>query len=309
MLFKKWNGLVRLAGVLGVMVACAAQAAPSLKGDPASLTKEVTTQLASGDEALQKQAVATIQKLMEAEPARAVAHLRSYWMKPLLDARQYDDVMDLANKGIVATAGEAASVEFLLQSRIRAELSNGKAQQALLDAKSLYNVSTMLAMPQTMLLIAECLNAAHPEDPSYVERFRAQQMAGAVFDGVIVVAQGSEGAAPTTRPAPRSATQETDRGPSVLSSIKAENHAYDEAIAKLTAEDFLTLTAKGNLLLLEDRVKDAKGVFDRAYGVATEGNVVTASESIARCMKAEDGAVGRANAWVLSIRPNRQKPQ
>ncbi len=279
------------------------------KVDPAVITKEITTQLASAEEAERKQALVAIQKMMEAEPARTVSQLRSYWMKPLLDARQFEDIIDLTTKGIFASAADAQSIEFLLASRIRAELSTGKSAQAMADAKSLYNVGTMAGMPATMLLVAECINTTHPDDASFVERFRAQQMAGAVFDGIIVVAQGYEGSTPTTRRAPLSATKGTDNGPPVLAAVKIETRAYDEAIAKLNAEDFQTLTAKGNLLLTADRIKEAKGVFDRAYGVVTEGYIATASESIARCIKAEDGAIGRANAWVISIRPKKDKPE
>jgi hypothetical protein len=34
-------------------------------------------------------------------------------------------------------------------------------------------------------------------------------------------------------------------------------------------------------------------------------DLVEASESLARCLKAEDGTIGRANAYVMSLRPKR----
>jgi len=49
--------------------------------------------------------------------------------------------------------------------------------------------------------------------------------------------------------------------------------------------------------------KDAQVIFERAYALAKPEDIKGASESIARCMKAEDGTVGRANAWAASIRP------
>jgi hypothetical protein len=45
-------------------------------------------------------------------------------------------------------------------------------------------------------------------------------------------------------------------------------------------------------------------VFEHAYILATGADLRIATESIARCIKAEDGTIGRANAWVLPIRPS-----
>jgi hypothetical protein len=59
----------------------------------------------------------------------------------------------------------------------------------------------------------------------------------------------------------------------------------------------------GDLLLLADRPKEARAAFEKAYTLASDKDLATASESIARCMRAEDGSIGRANAWVLSICP------
>ena len=64
----------------------------------------------------------------------------------------------------------------------------------------------------------------------------------------------------------------------------------------------ITVSA-GNLLLLADRASDAQPLFERAYSVAKTNVVAQASENVARCMRAEDGTIGRANNWVLSIRP------
>lgn len=44
-------------------------------------------------------------------------------------------------------------------------------------------------------------------------------------------------------------------------------------------------------------------VSDAFSDVADRAEDAEASESIARCMRAQDGTIGRANAWVLSIRP------
>lgn len=43
--------------------------------------------------------------------------------------------------------------------------------------------------------------------------------------------------------------------------------------------------------------------FEQAYKVAEKSHLAAATESLARTMKAEDGAIGRANAFLLSLRP------
>jgi len=72
---------------------------------------------------------------------------------------------------------------------------------------------------------------------------------------------------------------------------------YAAAIQQYTGADYGSLLSLGDLLLLADRAKEAQPVFERAYAVAGEKDLAAATESIARCMRAEDGAIGRANAW------------
>lgn len=54
---------------------------------------------------------------------------------------------------------------------------------------------------------------------------------------------------------------------------------------------------------MADKPKDAKGAFERAYAVAPDKQLAQATENIARAMKAEDGTIGRANSWILSLKP------
>jgi hypothetical protein len=59
----------------------------------------------------------------------------------------------------------------------------------------------------------------------------------------------------------------------------------------------------GNLLLLSDKPKEANKAFEAAYRISPEKQLAAATEALARAMRAEDGNVERANAWVLSLRP------
>jgi hypothetical protein len=69
------------------------------------------------------------------------------------------------------------------------------------------------------------------------------------------------------------------------------------------------MLGKGNLLLLAGKPAEAKKVFDKAYTLASDKNLAAATESVARAIRAEDSAVGRANAWILSLRPPEETAQ
>ena len=57
----------------------------------------------------------------------------------------------------------------------------------------------------------------------------------------------------------------------------------------------------------DERYK-ARDAFERAYAISADKELPAATESLARAMKAKDGTVGRANAWILSLRPKPPPP-
>ena len=79
--------------------------------------------------------------------------------------------------------------------------------------------------------------------------------------------------------------------------MKVDGAPYAAAIQQYTGADYASLLRSGNLLLLAEQAKEAQPVFERACAVAGEKDLAAATESIARRMRAEDGAIGRANAW------------
>ena len=173
----------RIAWVLIVGVVFCGQRALSQPAappavDPNAVIAEINQKLASADPAAQKAGVGAIQKLLETDPPRALTNLRSTWLKGMMDAKRYDDVEDLSLRALLASSSEVATVEFLQQARIRAMLNGGKAEQALMAAKGLYNVCGMVSTAAAMLTVAECLNAAHPGDYTFTDRFRIQQQGG-----------------------------------------------------------------------------------------------------------------------------------
>jgi tetratricopeptide (TPR) repeat protein len=236
---------------------------------------EIAEQLSTKDSAKRLQAIAAIRDRMQ---NRGLSELRQNWLRRMMEMKLHQEAADLALEGILLAPSDTKSLENVLQYRIKALLVLGKAPEGLSAAKGLFNVSTMAGTSDAILSVAECLNAAWPQDKEILGKFRDEQIAGS--------APPKE--APLTS--------------SVLAGIKVDAAAYDEALKRLTGEDAASLMARGNLLLLADRPKEAMVVFDRMYTLTT-ADLIEASEARARCLKAEDGTIGRANAWVLSLRP------
>jgi tetratricopeptide (TPR) repeat protein len=223
---------------------------------------------------------------MESHPADTVDDLCQTYLPALMDARRYDDAASLAARGIQLCSSDADTLEILERYRVSAYLRSGRPRQALAAAKSLFNVATMPQTAPAILLVAECLNAANPGDPGPVERFKDQQVAGAD---------------PATRP--------SGPQPSVLAAIAPDSQPADDALRLfyhggyvIHANQYRELVGRGNLLLLAGRADEARQVFIRALRIADADQLYAARENVARAIKADDGAIGRANAFL--IRPD-----
>ena len=57
---------------------------------------------------------------------------------------------------------------------------------------------------------------------------------------------------------------------------------------------------------MSGRIKEAHEVLMKVYQIAPPGELKYASEGIAKLIKAEDGGLGKANQFVMSIRPKEQ---
>jgi hypothetical protein len=248
---------------------------------------ELVQRLGSDDASTRQQMIEIVKERLASTPAR-IADQRPIIFKTLMTGKHYADVVDLAWYAIVTTPQDTRGVELAQQQRVKALLVLGKSEEALQCAKSLFNVATMTGTSDSILLVAECLNAARSKDKEIFNKFREEQMTGAT---------SQVSGAPAQIAAAKGARS------SALDSIKVDTKAYDEALAKMPGEDYQSLMGRGNLLLMADRVKEAREVFERMYSLASSSELVEASEALARLIRAEDGTIGRANAWVLSIRP------
>jgi hypothetical protein len=209
-----------------------------------------------------------------------------------MDAGRYDDVANLTVAATLELLWDVSLVEYLQTYRVRALLKLGRPQEALAVAKGQFNVCRMKSTADSLLLLVDCLKAAYPGDAAIIDRLRTEQTAGSVQTDQ----RSTLNAQPSTLNGigPRS---------SVLDSVRIDGSPYAAAIQRYTGTDYASLVSLGNLLLLADRPKEVRAAFEKAYAVAKDKRLAGATEGIARCMRAEDGTTGRANAWVLSLRP------
>jgi hypothetical protein len=248
---------------------------------PASPTAEtiaqVTKQINSGDDASIAAAEQTIRGWVSV--GRTRGEVRHIWLPALMKAKRYQDTADLA---MVAEFGWPASYDMsqLMEDRVNALLAMDKPQLALEEAKGYYNVCDIKNTAHAIDLVGMCLAKCHPEDLEIVHRFRNEQAASA------------SGAAAATQPA------------GMLKGVVIDGKPYEDAITAWASRTkrFNDRVDYGNLLLAADRGDEAEKLFRELYQLATTpADLAVATEGISRSLRAEDGNVGRANAWLVSL--------
>jgi len=197
----------------------------------------------------------------------------------LLDAGRFAEVESASTELILVNADSSAAVAALQKLHTQALLGEGKTAAALSSAKAYYEVCPYRQTVDAIYLVSACLEASHPQDHGLVNRFKRQQMVGA-----------------STQPTA------VDVGEPVLAAIQIDSSTLNHAIDAVNPTDFGSCIAKGNLLLLADRAKEAHSVCQQAYAMAHAGQEAIAIESMARAIRAESGCVGPANIFILSER-------
>jgi hypothetical protein len=248
----------------------------------------------------------------------------------LISAGYPADAAKLFHQLTLESLADLGAIERLQTARIRCLLAANQNAEALAAAKSLYNVASMPGTASALTLVAKSLQANNPTDRVILEKFREEQVAGARTEGNRQEARGNSGKSDAATQRRRDEGQKSEAeiqnpnpeiknelasssvssvvSSSVLTSIKIDPSLYAGRLPQEVApmpleEDFAKLTTTGNLLLLADQPQNARLWFEQAYRVCNERQLAAATESLARVMKAEDGTIGRANAWLLSLRP------
>ncbi len=246
----------------------------------AATEKSVVTSIKDGiegdDPVARGKAVGAIRDLLKSAPRHAPQSLADEWMPALRAAGMHAEAAELALAGTLARPRVSPLAASLQKSRAEALLALKKHDEALVAAKSYYNVAMMRETEQAILLLADALRAARGEPAA--KPFLAEQTQGATAS--TVAASGS-----------------------VLSLIKVDPAPYEAAIMQRQgAVDYDALVELGNLLLLADRTKEARETFERAQPLAPHKGLSQSIENVARAMRAEDGSVARANAYILRLR-------
>jgi tetratricopeptide (TPR) repeat protein len=290
-------------------------------------------------------AIAELRAMFAANPRAFVDQLNRKYMSCLYSGRHYAAIDEFAIAGSIAVARDTWPIEQLQRYRVRALRAAGKKQEALSAAKALFNVSGIGSTQYVIQELCICLKEVYPQDPGIVYRFKLQQLAGAqptaearrkaweelrgLGDGAapadapdanptgeppVPRQTAARNATPTGElPVPRS-TMGTSPVPGrtaspqgdILASIEIDPKPYEQAIEKLRGRnDYDSLYGLGNLLLLSGRATEAREVFERIVKIAPPKEIPYATEGLAKAIKAEDGAVGRANQFILSVRPAR----
>lgn len=270
------NKIVFAGSVSILVVLCAVCMAENPPQDPLA---RVAAQLNSGDPAQVEQAIAAMPKFIT---GGNVNYAVKGWAESLLKIKKYSEAEDLALMCILQYASDRDVVESMQAMRVKAALGMNKPAEALAHAKALFNLASMGNTAAALATVSECLEAADPNDAQILRKFKEEQMAGA-----------------STQPT------DTPRTSEVMKSIKLNAAVYEQKIKENSKLDYGILCAKGNLLLLSDKGKEAHDVFERAYELASDNNLQSATENIARAIKAEDGTIGRANIFVLQVRPKK----
>jgi hypothetical protein len=197
----------------------------------------------------------------------------------LFDSGHYDEVADFTLLCIQKQPGQLDRVYYALTLRAKALSKLGKHEEALAAAKSLYNWCLVKDTPKAIDIIADCLTAAYPNDPGKAKRFKLQQLAG-----------GSD--QPST----------LDLGPSIFAEIKVDPKVYEsDALTREKGE--WKRFVQASVLLLQDQPAKAREIFE-PLRKSTNPKVSTEStDAVGRCIKAEQGRLAEANAFVKSVQP------
>ena len=270
------------------------RAADDVKAQTEATIKTVSAQLMSGEPQKVQEAIGAIQQLITKDPKAGITALTTRWNTPLFFAKRYDDIASLTQRAVIYSQSPAyvpmgePPVELLQQMCVRALISAGRGDEALAAAKSLYNVTTMRNTSVAIDLVAQALAVAHKDIPGIGKKFRLQQLEGA-----------------STNAPPETIT----KTPYLLANVKVDAKLYEATITEQMNVDNVTLaTLKtlGNLYLLADQPKKAEEVFRRIYEIADQSNLAAAIEGIARSIRAQDGNIARANAYIIAERNNAQ---
>lgn len=258
----------------------ARQAAPApsksgnLKSDPEA---QIYKQLRSGDEKQRQAAIDQLRRIVDAQPGQMSRDIEK-WIKPLTEAGFHKEILQLTEEINLVKAADSGIMSDIQQARVKALLASGEKERALSEAKGAFNVAGWRATVAASRLLAEAMRQTLAvQDLTIIERLAADQE-------------------------PTGAVGMSIAKPPVLKLVSVDESPFKSLISTLsTRDDYQSLMARGNLLLLADRGREAQDSFLSALrSPQAKGRRRTAAaEGVLRAMRAQDGSVRRAN-WLLA---------
>lgn len=208
-------------------------------------------------------------------------------VRSLMTQKRYDEALALTQRILITLPDTPYVVDRTLRARASIYTAMDKNAEALGELKRYYNCCPLEKTGDVIFLIDRQLAMADLTGKATLELFRKEQL-----DGAKVPADGQP---------PLKST--------VLAGIKANPDAFEAAVKAHRTDKVGDYVRCACLLLLADKPDEAMRWAKRAYAEAkTQRDIQNASELIGRCMKAQDGTVGRANAWALGPDTGEKKP-
>jgi len=273
-------------------VVAAMAGAPTAADAQATLSAEEAKKIATDVQTLtgqaQDAAMDKMQAAVRADPAGTKDYVIDQWCDALFAAHQPGKVTVLTFLTINAVPYDTSAVVTLQKIRVRAYLRMAAWDHAVQAGKGLYNVCPVDQVDDAVNLLTAALKGATKHLPKYndrtlVERFQLEQKHGATITTPIPTE-----ASPSTNPSARS----------VLASIVVAERRWGPGLKAMKGNDYLSLIGRANLLLLNDQTEEARKALDQAKATVDAEHEGDVTEAISRLLKAEDGSVGRARAWL-----------
>ncbi len=202
-----------------------------------------------------------------------------YWHAGLVKQGRYTDIADICRLGMLERFNDTTQMRMLLKHRINALQHLKRHEEALVESKRLFNISRMENAGEALILIAECLNDARPQDKQIGEKFKREQAAAAAKPGV--------------------------RSP-IMDAIKLDDKELQTILDNLKDDDYRAKMGRAILLLMLGQEAAAETMLQKQLDAATDPKEkLRLTADVARAMKAADGAIARANAFVVASKPGR----
>jgi hypothetical protein len=268
---------------------------PAASTQPNRDARTLAAALEDPNEPVRRLAIAQIHELA-ARDERALSLGFPQWIDPLLDNKAYADIRQLAPTAINSRAFDVALVQKAMRAMVVSSMAQRDYDRALTEAKSYYSVVSLGGTSDALELIESLLQRTKGQSVS--EQFIREQLGHG----------GSEW------PADNVADSSPGVGagePQIMDTIGVDASVWQEEIRRLEERaggprqgSYGNLMARGNLLLLAGRPREARGCFESACRIAGSNmkQIREAIEGVARALRSYNANAFQADKFILNLR-------